>query len=172
MHPLEGTTSLRRGTDVHWLPIKFGLKRHSPGSGGNSPSEFLFGDAPGRSCCRATTQKNNTKPQHNYRNLHLVCVCVRVCWYRGPGGWLDDPGVLGPDETETVEGGQVTVDLPLQPQPGPDLSAQTHPVLKHHRPRYTQRKERRPIRQKQGASFSGPPTTKNFECETLGFRSR
>lgn len=64
---------------------------------------------------------------------------VRACMhaYRGPGGRLDDPGVLWPDEAEAVEGGQVAVDLPLQPQQSPHLPAETHPVLKHHCTGYT-----------------------------------
>lgn len=50
---------------------------NSPGSEENSPSEFLFGDAPGRSYCSKHT---NTLIQINQVNSkkQLLCVCVCV----------------------------------------------------------------------------------------------
>lgn len=97
-------------------------------------------------------------------------MCVCVCRYRGPSGWLDNPGVLGPNEAKTVEGGQVAVDLPLQPQAGPDLSAQTHPVLKHHRPRYTHTKKDDELHLNEEDLSLGDQLSNNSECDTLEMR--
>lgn len=90
------------------LLIKFSDRQMvSPGSAGNSPSEFLFGDAPGRSYCRK--HKRVSEPEQRRSS-----VCVRVCeQYHGSRGGLDDPGVLRSDEAETVESSQVTVHLLL-----------------------------------------------------------
>lgn len=60
---------------------------------------------------------------------------VHLRAHRAAGGRLDDPGVLGSNESQTVESSQVAVHLLLEAQPGPDLPAQTHPKLEHDRPR-------------------------------------
>lgn len=62
-----------------------------------------------------------------------VCQCTAVYAYHCFGAGLDDPGVLGSDEAQAVEGSQVTVYLLLQPPLGAHLPAQTHAVLKHDR---------------------------------------
>lgn len=90
-----------------------------------------------RTAANNTHQSDLESPVRNSQP-ESVCVCMSVCvLYHGSGGGLDNPGVLLPDEAETVESSQVTVHLLLQTQTGPNLSTQTHPVLKHHRARYT-----------------------------------
>ena len=59
---------------------------------------------------------------------------MSVCTYRGPAGWLDDPGVLRPDEAQTVQSSQVTIHLFLEAEPGPDFPTETHPELEHDGP--------------------------------------
>ena len=69
-------------------------------------------------------------------SIYFISVYRRYVWaYLCRGAGLDDPGVLGPDEAQAVEGGQVTVDLLLQAPLGAHLPAQAHAVLKHYRPR-------------------------------------
>lgn len=58
-----------------------------------------------------------------------MCVCVRT--YCTPGHRLDDPGVFGPDEAQTVERGKVTVHLFLETESSPDLPTETHSEFKH-----------------------------------------
>lgn len=52
--------------------------------------------------------------------------------YHGAGGRLHDPRVLGADEAQAVEGGQVAAALLFQPPQRAHLPAEARAVLEHH----------------------------------------
>lgn len=52
--------------------------------------------------------------------------------HRRSGRRPDDPGIFGPNQTQTVQSRQVAVHLLLETPQSPNLTTQTHPVLEHH----------------------------------------